>query len=220
MLDFIISALTSARSAAVAAIPAVVQPTVKAITVDGFKAVPVVGAVMPVVDSEELPTKVAGVEAGENSMASREVRIGCLLLSYNKITDIIPTAKSRCARLTLCVGYAACAGFLIDVSDPLPPPRSFLGCLPQATSAPPQAPLSSPHACASPTRPAVAFRPPSRLPPRWSADKTVRPESDTGCTHPLILPSSERMHLASPLPVIRVLSYYRSGVSLRCNLRG
>ena len=83
-MDFIISPLTSARSAAVAAIPVVVQPTVKAITVDGFKTVPVVGAVMPVVDSEELATKIAGVEAGEakNAIASREVRIGCLLPSY------------------------------------------------------------------------------------------------------------------------------------------
>ncbi|KAI0741025.1 hypothetical protein C8Q76DRAFT_209509 [Earliella scabrosa] len=80
MLDFIISALTSARSAAVAAIPAVVQPTVKAITVDGFKAVPVVGAVMPVVDSEESATKIAE-EAGEveNSIASREPSLDALV---------------------------------------------------------------------------------------------------------------------------------------------
>ena len=84
MLDFIISALTSARSAAVAAIPTVVQPTVKAITVDGFKTVPVVGAVMPV--AEDVAKKIAGMEAGEveNSIASSEVRIGCLFPSYKQ----------------------------------------------------------------------------------------------------------------------------------------
>ena len=79
MLDFIISALTSARSAAAAAIPAVVQPAVKAVTVDGFQTVPVVGSVVPVV--EELATKIAAIEAGEveTSVASHEVRAHGLL---------------------------------------------------------------------------------------------------------------------------------------------
>ncbi|KAI0707194.1 hypothetical protein C8Q76DRAFT_800545 [Earliella scabrosa] len=79
MLDFIISALTSARSVAAAAIPAVVQPAVKAVTVDGFQTVPVVGSVVPVV--EELATKIAAIEAGEveTSVASHVPSLDALV---------------------------------------------------------------------------------------------------------------------------------------------
>lgn len=73
MLDFLISALTSARSAAAEASSAVVQPTVNAVTVDavtvdGF--VPTVDAIVPVV--EGLATKVASAEE-ESSPAARNM---------------------------------------------------------------------------------------------------------------------------------------------------
>ncbi|KAI0767147.1 hypothetical protein C8Q74DRAFT_1369983 [Fomes fomentarius] len=71
MLDFLISALTSARSAAAEASSAVIQPTVNAVTVDavtvdGF--VPTVDAVVPVV--EGLATKVASAEEESSPVAS------------------------------------------------------------------------------------------------------------------------------------------------------
>ena len=66
MLDFLISALTSARSVAAEASSAAVQPTVNAATtVGGF--VPEVSAVI-----EEVATKVASAEGEESSTSATE----------------------------------------------------------------------------------------------------------------------------------------------------
>ena len=179
---------------------------------------------MPVVDSDKLATKVAGVEAGENSIASREVRIGVCSYRTSKITDMLPTAKSRCASLTLCVGYAACAGFLIDVSDPLPPPRSFLGY----TFLPPSSSL-----CATPSTVVISARmrlPNStrrRLSPSISSPSALvgGQNREAGIRHGLH-PSTHSSFLGthalslSPPRYPCTLILPLRCVSLRCNLRG